>query len=361
MDAAESSGELTGPFVVAGGDALTPMQYARVHMEHRQHLQQLLFGAAASNAVITFANLGMADHIAAGRRSAEELAAATNTRPDAMIRFLRYVAMLGLVNADNGGFGLTPAGDLLRSDAEGSMRTVGQMFGLFPNAWGEMTESLRTGQSGFARAYGKPIFDYLGERPAEAAVFDSAMTGIHGPETAAVLDAYDYSGIEVLADVGAGNGSVLIETLKRHPHLKGIHLDLPHVGERARANIEAAGLADRCQIIPMNFFEAVPGGADAYSLRHIIHDWYDEDSVRILSNIRKVLPAGGRVMVIEAVVPAEIEPSPAVLFDMVMLMIPGGMERTVEHYKALFAASGLQLHSVTPTNSVVSVVEARAR
>ena len=330
-------------------------------MEHRQHLQQLLFGAAASNAVAAFANLGLADHIAAGRRSADELAAATGTRPDTLLRFLRYVAMLGLVTSDNGGFALTPVGALLRSDAEGSMRTVGQMFGLFRNAWGEMTETLRTSESGFSRAYGKPIFDYLGERPAEAALFDSAMTGIHGPETGAVLDAYDYSGIRVLADVGAGNGSVLIETLQRHPHLQGIHCDLPHVAERARANIEAAGLAGRCRIVPTNFFEAVPAGADAYSLRHIIHDWYDEDSIRILSNIRKVLPADGRVMVIEAVVPSKIEPSPAVLFDMIMMMIPGGMERTVEQYSALFAASGLELRSVTPAGPLVSVVEARAR
>lgn len=330
-------------------------------MEHRQHVQQLLFGAAASNAVTAFASLGVADHIAAGRRSADELATATGTRPEVIIRFLRYVAMLGLVTSDEGGFALTPAGNLLRSDADGSMRTVAQMFALFPNAWGEMTESLRTSQSGFSRAYGKPLFDYLGEHPDAAAVFDSAMTGIHGPETSAVLDAYDYSGIRVLADVGAGNGSVLIETLKRHPHLEGIHCDLPHVAERARANIAAAGLADRCRIVPTNFFESVPAGADAYSLRHIVHDWYDDDASRILSNIATVLPAGGRVLVIEAVVPSEIEPSPAVLFDMVMMMIPGGMERTAEHYSALFAASGLALHSVTPTASPVSVVEARAR
>ena len=210
-------------------------------------------------------------------------------------------------------------------------------------------------------AYGKPIFEYLGERPDAAALFDAAMTGIHGPETGAVLDAYDYSGIKVLADVGAGNGSVLIETLKRHPHLEGIHCDLPHVAARARQNIEAAGLVDRCRIVPTNFFEAVPAGADAYSLRHIIHDWDDKDSVRILSNIARVLPANGRVMVIEAVVPSTGEPSPAVLFDMVMMMITGGMERTVEQYDALFGAAGLRLHAVTSTPSLVSVVEARAR
>jgi hypothetical protein len=223
-----------------------------------------------------------------------------------------------------------------------------------------MPGSLATSESGFSRAYGQPIFDYLGKHPEAAAIFDSAMTGVHGPETGAVLDAYDYSGIRVLADVGAGNGSVLIETLQRHPHLKGIHCDLPHVAERARASIHAAGLADRCQIVPTNFFESVPAGADAYSMRHIIHDWYDDDSIRILSNVRKALPTDGRVMVIEAVIPSQIEPSPSVLFDMVMLMIPGGQERTVEQYRTLFAASGLQLHSVTSTASVVSVVEARA-
>lgn len=330
-------------------------------MDPRQHLQQLLFGAAATNAVSAFADLGLADHIAGGTRAVEPLAAATGTRPDQLARFLRYAAMIGLVHGTDGAIALTPAGELLRSGSPAeSMRPVAQMFGLFANAWSEVPHSLRTRDSGYARAYGKPVFADLGERPEAAAIFDAAMTGIHGPETAAVLDAYDYGGIRVLADIGAGNGSVLIDTLHRHPHLTGMHCDLPHVGERARANLAAAGVADRCQVVPIDFFAAVPAGADAYSLRHIIHDWYDEDALRILSNVRTVLPTGGRVLVIEAVVPSNGEPAPAVLFDMVMMMIPGGKERTVEEYAALFDAAGLTLHAVTPTASMVSVIEARA-
>ncbi|MGD9906130.1 MAG: methyltransferase, partial [Vicinamibacterales bacterium] len=292
----------------------------------------------------------MADHIAGGVRAVEPLAAATGTRPDQLARFLRYTAMLGLVEHGDGGLSLTPAGELLRSGSpDRSMRPVAQMFGLFAKAWTEVPHSLRTRESGYARAYGKPIFADLGERPEAAAIFDAAMTGIHGPETAAVLDAYDYGGIRVLADIGAGNGSVLIDTLTRHPHLRGLHCDLPHVGARARASLEAAGVADRCQVVPIDFFAAVPAGADAYTLRHIIHDWYDEDAVRILSNVRAVLPADGRVLVVEAVVPATAEPSPAVLFDIIMLIIPGGKERTVVEYAALYAAAGLWLHSVSPT------------
>jgi hypothetical protein len=330
-------------------------------MDARQHLQQLLFGAAATNAVSAFADLGLADHIAAGMRTVEPLAAVTRTRPDQLGRFLRYTAMIGLVESGIDGVTLTPAGELLRSGgAAESMRPVAQMFGLFANAWSEVPHALRTGESGYARAYGTPVFAALAARPEAAAIFDAAMTGIHGPETAAVLDAYDYSGVGVLADIGAGNGSVLIDTLRRHAHLKGMHCDLPHVGERARAGLQAAELADRCQVVPIDFFAAVPAGADAYSLRHIIHDWYDDDAVRILANVRKVLPATGRVLVIEAVVPSSGQPSPAVLFDMIMMMIPGGKERTVDEYAALFTAAGLALHSVTPTASMVSVIEARA-
>ena len=185
------------------------------------------------------------------------------------------------------------------------------------------------------------------------------MNSFHGGETGAVLDAYSYDGIQVLADVGCGSGIVLMETLKRYPSLRGMFFDQAHVLQRTAADVRAAGLEDRCELLAGSFFEAIPAGADAYSMRHIIHDWTDDLCVRILANIRKVIPAHGRLLIIEAVVPEGNDPSLSKLFDMIMMTIPDGMERTEAEYRKLLAAAGFTLHSVTPTLSPVSVIDAR--
>src|SRR6476660_6503259 len=141
--------------------------------------------------------------------------------------------------------------------------------------------------------------------------------------------AYDFSGVGTLADIGGGNGSTLLGVLRRHPSLRGLLFDLPHVVERAGAEIEAAGMADRCQVVAGSFFEAIPGGADAYLLRHIIHDWDDAESMAILRSVRRALgKARGRLLVVETVIPPGNEPSFGKLLDLNMLVVPGGLERT---------------------------------
>src|SRR5262249_13337370 len=149
--------------------------------------------------------------------------------------------------------------------------------------------------------YGMPVFDYLGRHPEQAKVFDAAMVSVHGRETGAMLDAYDFSGIGVLADVGGGNGSLLTAVLKMYPSMKGLLYDLPGVAERAQANLAGAGLAERCRVVGGNFFESVPAGADAYLLRHIIHDWDDERATRILQNVGRAMRPGGRLLLVESV------------------------------------------------------------
>src|SRR5262249_11890811 len=146
--------------------------------------------------------------------------------------------------------------------------TAGELF--YP-AWGELLYSVRTGATGFEKVYGLPVFDYLSQHPTQARLFDESMVGVHGRETAAMLEGYDFTGGRVLADMGGGSGHVLTAVLNRYPAMRGILFALPGVAERARANIESAGLADRCQVVSGSFFEAVPTGADAYILRHIIH------------------------------------------------------------------------------------------
>ena len=172
-----------------------------------------------------------------------------------------------------------------------------------------------------------------------------------------MLDAYDFSGIGVLADIGGGNGSTLVGVLGRYPEMRGILFDLPGVVERARAEIEAAGLADRCEVVGGSFFEAVPGGADAYLLRHIIHDWDDEKAAAILRNVRRAMGEGARLLVVEGVIPPGNEPSFGKLLDLTMLVIPGGLERTEEEYRRLYEAAGFRLTRIVPTAAEVSVIE----
>jgi hypothetical protein len=147
--------------------------------------------------------------------------------------------------------------------------------------------------------------------------------------------------------------------LQRYPKLRGLLFELGHVAGRARESLKAYGVEGRCSVIEGNFFESVPSGADTYLFRHIIHDWTDEQSVQILKNCRKVIPKNGRLLIVEAVVPPENEPSLAKDFDMVMLVLPGGIERTEEEYRLLFKQAGFQLSSITPTTSLISVIEGK--
>jgi hypothetical protein len=324
-----------------------------------QQIAQIITGYWLSQAVYVAAKLGLADRLQNGPRTADELARETSTDPRSLYRLLRALASVGVFAEDGQHrFGLTPLADCLRRDVPGSQWAMAVMAGEEHYAtYGELLHSVRTGRPAFEKVYGQPVFDFLSDHPEQARLFDQAMVSVHGRETGAVLDAYDFTGIGVLADVGGGNGSVLTAVLQRYPAMKGILFDLPGVAERARANLRAAGLADRCQVVGGSFFESVPDGADAYLMRHIIHDWDDERCTRILRNIHRAMGAGGRLLVVEGVLPPGNEPAFGKLLDLTMLVIPGGQERTREEYEALFWTGGFRLTRVVPTQAEVSVLE----
>jgi SAM-dependent methyltransferase len=196
----------------------------------------------------------------------------------------------------------------------------------------------------------------MSQNPDRGAIFDKAMTGHHGDETEPMLDAYDFSSFAEIVDVGGGNGSVLVGTLTRHPQLKGVLFDLPTVAVRARAAIESAGLQGRCRVESGSFLDAVPTGADIYLMRHVLHDWRDEDAATILRNCRTAMRPGGRVVVVEAVVPAGNDPSFAKWMDLMMITY-GGKERNETEYRRLFSDAGYELTRVVPTRAGVSVLE----
>ena len=224
-------------------------------------------------------------------------------------------------------------------------------------AWAEIDYSIQTGEIAFEKVFGRPIFDYLGENSDKAKIFDAAMVGIHGRESDVILDAYNFAGIGVLADVGGGNGSQITGILQKHTTMKGILFDLPHVIQRAQNPIEAAGLSDRCELVSGSFFDAVPAGADAYMMRHIIHDWDDEKSLTILRNCHQAMSANSKLLVVESVIPAGNEPFGGKFLDLVMMLIPGGKGRTEDEYRSLFDKGGFELTRVIPTSTEISIVE----
>jgi ubiquinone/menaquinone biosynthesis C-methylase UbiE len=321
---------------------------------------EMIAGGIVAQSVSVAAEIGIADRLAHGPRTTAQLASDADVDAEKLFRLLRFLASRGVFQEDvHGAWSLTPLADMLRSDAPHSMRAGARMFGRMSPVWPKLEENVRTGQCAYSLAFGRPIFEDLAHKPDEAAIFDAAMTSFHGGETDAVLNAYSYDGIAVLADIGCGIGAVMAATLHRYPDMRGILFDQAHVIARTRPHIEAAGVAGQCTLLSGNFFEAVPPGADAYTMRHILHDWSDELCITILGNIRRVIPEDGRLLVIETVVPAGNEPSTSKLFDMAMMALPDGMERSEAQFRTIFGASGFSLTSITPTASPVSIIEAR--
>lgn len=326
----------------------------------QDQVARLASGYWHTQAIYVAAKLAVADLLADGPKSPDELAAATGSHPRALYRLLRALASLGIFAEDAAGrFALTPMADCLRSDVPGSVRALCIMRGEWQYAaWGQLLHNVQIGECAFEKVFGEPLFDHLAAHPEKGTLFDAAMTGVHGRETQAMLDTYDFAGIGVLADIGGGNGEVIASVLAKHPTVRGVLFDRPAVVERAKGNLSAAGVADRCEVVAGDFLAAVPGGADAYLLRHIIHDWDDEKSVAILRNCRAAMSERCKLLIVEGIVPPGNEPSVSKFFDLSMMVLPGGMERTEGEYRRLLAAGGFSLARVVPTATWVSVIEA---
>jgi len=325
-------------------------------------LLQLIIGKWVTQAIYTAAELAIADRLKDGPRASAEVARDCGANEDATYRLMRALANVGVLEEREGrAFALTPMGECLRSDAPFSLRGYARFVGYEPSwkAWGEMVHSVRTGEAGFERVYGENLFDWFGKHPDESAVFDEAMTAFSSTAAAAVAEAFDFSSIAILADVGGGRGSLLATILDRNPKLKGVLFDLPHVVPGAPPLLRERGVADRVRVESGSFLERAPAGADAIIMKHIIHDWHDADSVRILQTCHRALSKGGRVLVVEAIVPPPGQPGLAKLIDLEMLALtPRGRERTEQEFAQLFAAAGFRLTRVVPTASTVSILEA---
>jgi hypothetical protein len=327
-------------------------------------LYQMSVGHYVSRALALAAKLGVADLLAAGPRDAGDLAAETRTHAPSLARVLRLLASVGVFEERAGKFAATPIGELLRDDAPGSMRASVLLFAGtgIQDSWKELEFCVRTGEPAFRKSSpGADPFAQMAGDPEAAANFDRAMAAFAPQTAAAIAAAYDFSPLRILADVGGGNGSLLIGILRAYPGLRGIVFDQPHVAERARKEVAAAGLGSRCAVVGGSFFERVPPGADAYLLKHVIHDWDDERAVAILRNVRGVLPARGRVLIAEGLYPERIDTSPecrgAAANDVNMLVCTGGRQRSEQEFRDLYAAAGLRLVRIVPTPARLALIE----
>jgi hypothetical protein len=329
-----------------------PPQAQLIQMATAHWVSRLLYLAAQMN---------LADRLSETSRTADELARSTATDAPSLYRVMRTLASLGLFTEDpSHRFSLTPLGGALKTDAPGAVRaTVLTMAGdLCTKSLDHLLYSVQTGKTGFEKAFGMPLFEWLENHPTDASLFSETMVGLHGVEPVAVAAAHDFSEFETIIDVGGSTGNLLTTILGRHPHPRGILFDLPHVVHDGAALIQARGLADRIRIEAGSFFETVPAGGGVYLLSHIIHDWNEAQCLTILGNCRRAMTPGSRLLIIEMVLPTGDTPHLGKMLDIIMLAIPGGQERTEPEYGALLGRAGFQLTRVVPTQSPVSIVEA---
>ena len=330
------------------------------------NLLTLITGHWRAQAVHVAARLGIADVLRDGPKTVAAIATLTSAEPEALYRLLRALASLGVfVELEDGRFDLTPTAELLQSDRPGTMRSLTlSICGAPYAAWNAALYSVKTGKTAFEHVHGMPFFAYLASDPEASATFDECMSDQSRMAHSAVVASYDFSRFSRIVDVGGGNGTLLELLLRKYPHMTGVLFDQPHVAAGARERLARSDVAARCEIVEGSFFEAVPGGADAYIMAMVIHDWDDERASAILRNCHRAMGPGGRLLLSELVIPPGNLPFFGKLLDLDMLVNLGGKERTDEEYTELLAKSGFDLIDIVPAygpSSALSIVEGAPR
>jgi hypothetical protein len=313
----------------------------------------------ASQAIYVAAKLGIADVLGEGSKSGDEIASATGTNSKSLARLTKALVALGVLAVDDDNrFWLTGIGSPLQSAVPGSMRSIILTFGEEHYlAWGNLIDSVKCDRPAFDAVYGLPLFEYLGQNSGPARTFNEAMTDLTSQMALAIVLAYDFWGSRVVADIGGGHGVLLDSILRSNPSTMGILFDTELVIEGARC-IGSDGVSDRRQDLGGDFFELVPQGADVYILKNVLHDWSDDQAVRILRNCRCAMGPQAKLLVIETVLPLSADPAFGSLLDLNMLVMSGGRERTKDEYCSLLEEGGFRLARVIPTLAPVSILEA---
>ncbi|AJT66498.3 hypothetical protein T261_4860 [Streptomyces lydicus] len=325
------------------------------------HLMDQAMGHLFSAALRTAAHHRIADHLAGGPRTVEQLAVATDTHAPHLRRVLRYLAARGIFREDAAGaYQLTPAARALRTDVPDSLHPAVMLLTdeLFLRTSALMPEAVREGGAAFERLVGVPLFAHLTSHPAQRELFDSGMASLSGPVDEAVVAAYPFPETGTVVDVGGGRGGLLRAALRRHPQLTGVLFDQPP--PLAHHLLVGDDLKGRWRTEEGDFFASVPEGGDVYVLKHVLHDWPDDACRRILRTCHAATARGTRLLVVDCVLPLGNAPHFGKTMDVAMMAVLDGKERTAEEFATLLSAGGFRLTRVLPTAAFPSIVEAVA-
>ncbi len=325
-----------------------------------EQMLQMMSGLWVTRGIYVAAKLGISDELKNGPKTVSELAAATCTNEDSLYRVLRMLATTGVYQETPGRtFSLTPLSETLLSDVKGSLRpgAIAELGEMHYAAWGNILHTVKTGEIAFDAHFGMNVWEYLENEAEKADNFNRYMAGSSELLNQAISQKYDFSGYNTLVDVGGGLGGMISAILNANPELKGIVFDAPSVVAKSKEFLAERGLSGRAEAIGGDFFESVPAGGDIYSMRWILHDWEDSKCLTILENIKKVMPKNGKLLLAEAVVPESGEPHFSKFFDLIMLTMTGGRERTEAEWTTLLSKAGFKIEQIIPTESFLSIIE----
>jgi hypothetical protein len=324
-------------------------------------LRRLITGYQTTFLVQVAAELELADRLADGPRGVAELAHATNSQPDVLRRVLLALHQLGLLSRDQcGRFGLTPLGQCLRADDPRGLNAFAryQAHAIIQRPWSNLLQTLKTGQPAFRALFGRSLFEYLEHHPQDATLFTAGMAARTAEPVDAIVAGYDWRTLATIVDIGGADGALLAGILATAPRSRGIIFDQPRVRSAAERRIVDTALQGRCTFASGDFFAEISAGADAYILKHVLHDWNDDEVVAILRNVRRAAPTHARLIVIEPLLAEGEGPAlEAAMMDIAMLVITGGRERTAAEFAELYARAGFRLNRVIPTASAFKLLE----
>ncbi|RKH64390.1 methyltransferase [Corallococcus aberystwythensis] len=326
-----------------------------------QRLHAAIIGYWTTQIIATVARLGIADRLAAGARDSDSLATELGVHPGALFRLMRGGITAGLFESvSERTFALTPVGEGLRSNVPGSMREMAIFLSDKSHwlPWGLLPEAVRTGKSPVQAALGSDIWGHFARHPDEAEHFARAMGNMSSLVASELTQHIDFAPFARVADIGGSHGNLLAQVLRANPSCRGILFDLPQVVEGAKPALESQGLASRVDVVAGSFFEPGIPAAEAYLLKHILHDWDDEASTTLLRRLHAAAPAGARLFVLEMVIPDSQTPDVTHLMDLNMLVVADGRERTRDEFQALLTATSWKVGRIIPTQAGTSIIEA---
>jgi hypothetical protein len=325
--------------------------------EAAMQMMQFITAKWISKPIYVAAKLGIADLLADGPMTVEEIARKKDLYAPYLYRVMRALAGFGIFyENENKAFELTPMAECLKT---GALRSIALMFlsDWHDRAWDKLLHSVKTGENAFHAAHGMSCFDWLKAHPEAAEIYHHAQSIKAMTSHRTIIDSYNFSGINSLTDIGGGYGGLMIEILKANPSMRGVIADVPSVIRETKKIIDAQGLKERCSTVDCDFFREIPSGSDAYILSHILHDWEDPQCQVILKNCHEAMGHESRLLIVEMIVPIGNVPSISKLLDLEVLVMGGGRERTEAEFYNLIEASGFNLNGIIPTQENISIIE----